>query len=156
MTAMPDNQAPHRLPLPDWLFDEQISTEAAVLRNEWAGTVADARCDAGMQKLATAMLRLRAQRPVRPLLARANARALRFVDSALRRSRMCRQLQTLTPQLPWRTRLGLSAGRYALAAAACLMLFMCKAGVFSAIDGMSRVAGSWSKTHFDRHIGPLS
>ena len=142
-----------QMPVPDWLVSEAMSPEAAGLRREWAAAAGGG--DADMRRLGTAMLRLQAQRPVQPLLSRANAKALRFVDSALRRSRMCRQLRDATPQLPLRTRMALATGRWALTAAATVVLLLCKSGVFSTLDGVSRVADRMSKTHVDRHIGPL-
>lgn len=156
MSAKPDKPSLPRLPMPDWLFNEQISTESRALRDEWAAAAADDRADPGLRRVATAMLRMRSQRPTQPLLARANSRALRFVDSALRRSRMCRQLQQTTPGLPWRTRLALTGGRFALATAACLVLLLCKTGVFSTFDSVSRTADRMAKAHVDRHIGPLT
>ncbi|MFQ5412639.1 MAG: hypothetical protein ACE5E1_01165 [Phycisphaerae bacterium] len=141
-------------PVPEWLIEAPISRTGARRRDEWAEIARTAGADDGEARLAAAMLCLRAQRPTRPLLARANVRALRWVDSAVRRGRAARKLEAVTPALPITQRLFLRAGRVSLSLAACLLLLLCKAGVFHAVDGVVRVADRLARLHFERHIWP--
>ena len=143
-----------RLRPPVWLIEDQISKEGEAIRREWIERTRQAESGSGEARLAAAMTRLRTQRPKRPLLAQANTRALRWVDSAIRRGREAKKLQQVTPNLRLSQRLILRAHRVALPMAACFVLLLCKTGVFTMVEGTVRVADKLAKLHVDRHIGP--
>ena len=143
--------------LPEQLYREQISVEGQRVRQEWlvVSRKAAKRNDDGGVRLAAAMLALQSQRPSRPLLGRANARTLRWVDSRLRQTRAAAHLAAATPDLPIRTRISFGLSRLAAPAAAGFVILLCKARVFDLFEGTARLADRLAKLHIDRHIGPM-
>lgn len=156
-----DNNQSQRLPaIPSWLINEPLGLEGKRLRTEWmkiAGEDADEGDPSnGRSRLGAAMLMLQSERPSRPLLARANARALRWADAKIRQSRLAVSLQTAMPELPWSQRLMLRFNRLATPIAACFVLLMCKAHVLTALESIARFGDKLARLHVDRHIGPMA
>jgi hypothetical protein len=151
----PDNYASRPLRLPDWLVSEEGSAAGAELRREWIAAAKkspDAR--SGQSRLASAMLMMRDQRPARPLLGRANARALRWVDARARASRAASALSAVTPNLPWAQRLASRLNALTVPAMAAMLVVLCRTGLLGAVDGLFRVGGRLARLHEDRHIWP--
>ncbi len=140
--------------VPSWLVNEPLSSAGDSVREEWVRVAQSANVDEGKARLATAMLRMQSQRPVRPLLAEANTRALRWVDSAVRRTREARRLQEVNPSLRFSQRILLCAHQSFTTTAAALVLICCKAGVFGAVESLSRITERLAALHIDRHIDP--
>lgn len=142
--------------IPEWLIQDAPSRDGGQIGSEWERRLADPTSGAGEQRIAAAMLKLRSQRPTRPLLGRANGRALRWVESACNRSRLAQQLRGAAPSMRLSQRVILSLNGYAWRVATVSLALMVKVGFFSAIDGVSRVAERLSRMHIDRHIGPMT
>ncbi len=103
MTGHDDYPTPRMPAIPGWLINEQLSIEGERLRTEWmkiAGEADDRDTSNGHARLGAAMLMLQSERPSRPLLAKANARALRWADTMIRESRLAVSLQSTMPELP--------------------------------------------------------
>lgn len=142
--------------VPDWLISEFPSRDGGAIRDEWARILADPKADEGSRRLAAAMLKLRGERPTRPLMGRANAKALRWVESTTNRSKLAQQLRKATPSLRLSQKVLLSLNGYAWRTATIALAIFVKVGLFSAIDGVTRVVERASRLHIDRHIGPLT
>lgn len=141
--------------IPDWLVQETPGAESGSIQSEWARRLADPSSDEGTRRLAAAMMQLRSQRPVRPLLGRSNAMALRWVETATNRCRLAQQLRDAAPSMHVSHRIFLRLNGCAWRVAAAILLLSAKAGLFTAIDGVTRVVERVSRLHIDRHIGPM-
>ncbi|MCA9256743.1 MAG: hypothetical protein KDA33_13935, partial [Phycisphaerales bacterium] len=126
------------------------------IRNEWAKMLADPKNDDATRRLAAGMLRIRSERPTRPLLGRANARALRWIETATNRSRLAQQLRRVAPGARISQRVILRINGCAWRAAAAIVLVFVKVGFFSVFDGVTRVVERIGQMHIDRHIGPMT
>ncbi|MCB9858082.1 MAG: hypothetical protein H6818_20550 [Phycisphaerales bacterium] len=142
--------------VPEWLLRETPSREGAAIRDEWARMLADPKADNGTRRLAAGMLRVRSERPTAPLLGRANARALRWVESAANRCRLAQQLRNAAPNAGLIQKIVLRLNGCAWRAAAAVILLFVKIGFFSAFDGVAKVMERLGQFHIDRHIGPLT
>ena len=159
MTGHDDYPTPRMPAIPGWLINEQLSLEGERLRTEWmkiAGEADDRDTSNGHARLGAAMLMLQSERPSRPLLAQANARALRWADTMIRESRLAVSLQSAMPELPLGRRLIFRLNRLATPLAACFVLLLCKVHVFVALEGFARFGDKLAKLHMDRHIGPMA
>ncbi|MFQ5422754.1 MAG: hypothetical protein ACE5F9_02115 [Phycisphaerae bacterium] len=159
MTSHHNKRRSGRARFPDWLLSEQVSTEGNAIRREWIDLVCDpnkAGPDRRQARLAATMLLLQSERPTRPLLGRANARALRWVDEQMRRCRRAEALRTVSPELPWFQRVRPHLTRLVTPLAASILLLIARAGVFNAVDGVTRLADRLARLHIDRHIGPMA
>ena len=147
-----------RTGFPDWLLSEQVSTEGDSIRREWTDLVSDpkAGADRRQTRLAATMMLLQSERPTRPLLGRANARALRWVDAQMRHSRRAEALRKVSPELPWFQRVRPRRTHLVTPMAASILLLIARAGVFNAVDSMTRLADRLARLHIDRHIGPMA
>lgn len=142
--------------VPEWLLRETPTRAGAAIRDEWARMLADPKAEHGTRRLAAGMLRLRAERPTNPLLGRANAKALRWVESAANRSRLAQQLRKSAPSAGHSQTIFLRLNSCAWRMAAAVILVFVKVGFFSAFDGVARIVARLSQIHIDRHIGPLT
>lgn len=102
------------------------------------------------------MMALQTERPSRPLLARANARALRWVDAKLGQGRRAAVLRAVTPELPLPQRLAFAFHRIATPLAAVFVLLLCKARVLDGLESVARFGDRLARLHIDRHIGPMT
>lgn len=154
-----DKRTSRKPTIPGWLINERVSLLGERLRNEWTKIASESDggdASKGRTRLGAAMLLLQSERPSRPLLARANARALRWVETKVRQSRLARSLQSVTPELPWAQRLMLRFNRVAMPLAASIVLLLCKAHVFNALECVVRFGDKLGRLHLDRHIGPMA
>lgn len=124
--------------IPEWLLWERAGASDASLSREWSEIGADRSSGPGAARLATAMLLLRSERPSRPLLARANARALRWVDGVIRRSRAAEALRQATPNMSLLFRCRHAVGRLAWSLAAVFVLMICRSSILGGLEAFGR------------------
>ncbi len=136
--------------VPDWLVRELPSRDSESLNDEWEDNLHDPKSAAGKRRLAAGMLQLRADPPARSLLGPANARALRWADSAVNRSQLAQQLRQAGPAVSRLQRLALRARSLAWRVGAGIAVIFVRIGVFSALDGLARGFGRGRSASIDR------
>lgn len=142
--------------VPHWLYTEAVSKARPGLEREWSDLLRkEAASSPEMARLARAMFALRAERPAKPLLAPANAKALRWVDRRLRESRAAARLRAARPDLPLIRRIQLRFLRLSAPVLACLVAAMVQVRLFTVFDHVYRAGQKLASIHFDRHIGPM-